>query len=424
MIGELINEKYKIEAAFSESHMYEIFSALEVATGTQVVVKILRESMAANAERVRGFSDEIKSFASLSHPLIAEVLDVDMYDDRPYVVSPVIKGKDLPALIKGDVLPMHECVKIIQELATVLQYAADQKVEHRTIKLSNVMRREDGRICVLSFTHPRLRLASKTTRSEGTGVHSDLYFLGTAFFELLAGESPIRKNGGINELWDMKLEKLLRIRHPDMPPEQVTRIVDFVRATLTRELGRRCNSHEEFLKSLADLSGKIRETSIRSKAARQLSMASQVVDALNGRMSNVNTSFPPVVNMPPAQVTAPAMAASAPVSILKSSDRSGKEGGDDNGFAQTAVEGNLALVVDNTGKEGFSGTSDNAGEAVPENKTTGRRHLRLVKPQTATAEKAEADNTWKQQEEKHWLRNPVIFMGLCLVVMVFLILFW
>ena len=423
MIGELINGKYKIEAAFSESHMYEIFSALEVGTGTQVIVKILKESMAANAERVRGFSDEIKSFASLSHPLIAEVLDVDMYDDRPYVVSPVVRGKELPALIKGEVLPMHECVKIIQELATVLQYAADQKVEHRTIKLSNVIRRDDGRICVLSFTHPRLRLASRSTRSEGTGVHSDLYFLGTAFFELLAGESPIRKNGGINELWDMKLEKLLRIRHPDMPPEQVTRIVDFVRATLTRELGRRCNSHEEFLKSLADLSGKIRETNIRSKAARQLSMASQVVDALNGRMSNVNTSLPPVVNMPPAQMTTPAMTASAPVSVLKSSERGSKDAGDGNGFAQTAIEGNLALVVDNSGKEGFNGASDNTGENVSEGKATGRRHLRLVKPQPAVAENTEAGN-WKLHEEKHWLRNPVVFMGLCLVVMVFLILFW
>ena len=423
MIGELINGKYKIEAAFSESHMYEIFSALEVGTGTQVIVKILKESMAANAERVRGFSDEIKSFASLSHPLIAEVLDVDMYEDRPYVVSPVVRGKELPALIKGEVLPMHECVKIIQELATVLQYAADQKVEHRTIKLSNVIRRDDGRICVLSFTHPRLRLASRSTRSEGTGVHSDLYFLGTAFFELLAGESPIRKNGGINELWDMKLEKLLRIRHPDMPPEQVTRIVDFVRATLTRELGRRCNSHEEFLKSLADLSGKIRETNIRSKAARQLSMASQVVDALNGRMSNVNTSLPPVVNMPPAQMTTPAMTASAPVSVLKSSERGSKDAGDGNGFAQTAIEGNLALVVDNSGKEGFNGASDNTGENVSEGKATGRRHLRLVKPQQAVAENTETGN-WKLHEEKHWLRNPVVFMGLCLVVMVFLILFW
>ncbi|GAB1352990.1 hypothetical protein MASR1M12_17230 [Erysipelotrichia bacterium] len=423
MIGELINGKYKIEAAFSESHMYEIFSALEVATGTQVVVKILRETMAANADRVRGFSDEIKSFASLSHPLIAEVLDVDMYDDRPYVVSPVIRGKELHSLIKGEVLPMQECVKIIQELATVLQYAADQKVEHRTIKLSNVIRRDDGRICVLSFTHPRLRLASKSTRSEGTGVHSDLYFLGTAFFELLAGESPIRKNGGINELWDMKLEKLLRIRHPDMPPEQVTRIVDFVRATLTRELGRRCNSHEEFLKSLADLSGKIRETGIRNKAARQLSMASQVVDALNGRMSNVNTALPPV-NMPQTRLAAPAMAASAPVSMLKTSDCDSKDAGDSNGFAQTAVEGNLALVVDNTGKEGFGGSSDNAGEAVAEGKNSARRHLRLVKTQAASAEKIGADNAWKQQDEKHWLRNPVIFMGLCLVAMVFLILFW
>jgi len=39
------------------------------------------------------------------------------------------------------------------------------------------------------------------------------------------------------------------------------------------------------------------------------------------------------------------------------------------------------------------------------------------------AENTETGN-WKLHEEKHWLRNPVVFMGLCLVVMVFLILFW
>ena len=33
MIGEIINEKYKIESVFSESHMYEVFTAIEAATG-------------------------------------------------------------------------------------------------------------------------------------------------------------------------------------------------------------------------------------------------------------------------------------------------------------------------------------------------------------------------------------------------------
>ncbi|HNX74491.1 MAG TPA: protein kinase [Candidatus Rifleibacterium sp.] len=415
MIGEIINGKYKIEAAFSESHMYEVYSALEVATGTRVVVKILKEQMAAIPDRVRGFSDEIKSFASLSHPLIAEVLDVDMFDDRPFVVSPIVEGKDLHALIRENILPLNDCIAIIQDMATVLQYACDQKVEYRTIKLSNVLRRTDGRLSVLSFTHPRLKLAVKTSRSEGSGVHSDLYFLGSTFFELLAGESPIRQRGGINELWDMKLEKLLRIRHPEISPLQVGKIVEFVRRTLTRELDKRFNSHEEFLKSLADLSGTLRETNIRNRV-KQMSMASQVVDALNGRMSNVNTSMPPVVAMP-KPAAAPARAAI--VSINRSADASADQQAP--GFADTAIEGNLALVVDNSGKDGFDGP-----EATDEPmKNQSKRHLRLVKPAAADqADQPTAPANWQGNDEKHWLYNPVLFMGICLTAMVFLILFW
>jgi serine/threonine protein kinase len=302
MIGEVINGKYKIEAAFSESHMYEVFTALEVATGTTVVIKILKEEMAQNSERVKGFSDEIRSFASLSHPMIAEVLDVDLFEDRPYVVVPLVRGRELHNMIKEETVSFADSCKIVQDLATVLQYASDQNVEHRTIKLSNVLRDSDGKLTVLSFTHPRLKLANRSPRSENSGVHSDLFFLGTTFFELLAGESPIRKRGGINELWDMKLEKLLRIRHAELAPEQLSRIVDFVKKALTRDMGNRFNSHEDFLKSLADLSGIIRANTIRSKA-RQLSMASQVVDALNGRMSNVNMHVPVMTNAVAASQT-------------------------------------------------------------------------------------------------------------------------
>jgi hypothetical protein len=38
-------------------------------------------------------------------------------------------------------------------------------------------------------------------------------FLGNPLYELLAGESPIRTRGGLNELWDMKLEKASNKTH-------------------------------------------------------------------------------------------------------------------------------------------------------------------------------------------------------------------
>ena len=59
MIGETINEKYKIESVFAESHMYEVFTAIEAATGQTVVLKLMKEEMAVSPERVKIFSEEI-----------------------------------------------------------------------------------------------------------------------------------------------------------------------------------------------------------------------------------------------------------------------------------------------------------------------------------------------------------------------------
>ncbi|MBP5470884.1 MAG: protein kinase, partial [Candidatus Riflebacteria bacterium] len=291
MIGEIINEKYKIESVFSESHMYEIFTAVEAATGHTVVLKLMKEEMAINEKRVKVFSEEIKNFASLSHPNIAEILDLDLYEDRPYVVSPLIEGKELNLVMKDELLSLPDSVKIIQDLAAVLQCASDHKIENRNINLSNVIRKKDGHITVLSFTLPRLRLVSTTTvkRNENSGIQADLYFLGTALYELLAGKSPIRKIGGLHELWDMNLERELRIRHPELEPDQQRKVVEFIRKTLTREMNLRFENYEAFLKGLADLAGNIRQANIKNKLSRQMSMASHIVDVLNNKINTTTT---------------------------------------------------------------------------------------------------------------------------------------
>lgn len=403
MIGEVISDKYKIVAPFSESHMYEVFKALEIATGAAVVIKILKEEMAVNTERVKNFSEEIRSFASFSHPLIAEILDIDMFDDRPYVVTELVDGTDLHTWIRGETLPFAEAVKIMQDLATVLQFASDQTILNRTIKLSNVLRNKDGKLKVLAFTHPRLKLAGRVRTTENIGVHSDLFFLGTTFFELLAGESPIRKRGGINELWDMKLAAQMRIRHSALTPEQIDKVVKLVRKTLTRDMKNRFESHEEFLKAVADLSGSIRGSSIRKKS-QQLSMASQVVDALNGRMSNVNTA---------GSVKAEkVLEAGMPVSnSLK--QESNLNDAVEVGSA-SVFEGNLALATEVQ--------ADESGEMKFSHQKVRRPELKVLKFPERTA--ASSKEMWSDTEEKHWLRNPVLFMGSCLFVMLFLIFFW
>lgn len=415
MIGEIINDKYKIESVFSESHMYEIFTAIEAATGQTVVLKLMKEEMAVSTERVKIFSEEVKNFASLSHPLIAEILDLDVFENRPYVVSPLISGKELNLVMKDEILSLPDSVKIIQDLATVLQCASDHKIENRNINLSNVLRRQDGHITVLSFTLPRLKLISSnaTKRSENAEIQADLYFLGTALFELLAGESPIRKIGGLNELWDMKLEKDLRIRHPELEPDQQDKIIAFINKTLTREISQRFKNYEEFLKGLADLAGNLRSASIKNRNSRQMSMASHVVDVLNGKITSTAA-------ISSGTMSAPSNEKLATSASLKSNNQNKPM---EAGYAEPCVEGNLALAVDNEEDE----NDEEAKKALVTSKKSSSK-LRVVK--SSTTVKVSGKNTQNQQESNEWaedrnmFKSPVFIIGMVLAIMVTLILFW
>ena len=408
MIGEIINEKYKIESVFSESHMYEIFTAIEAATGQTVVLKLMKEEMAVNEKRVKVFSEEIKNFASLSHPNIAEILDLDVFEDRPYVVSPLIEGKELNLVMKDELLSLPDSVKIIQDLAAVLQCASDHKIENRNINLSNVIRKKDGHITVLSFTLPRLRLVSTTPvkRNENSGIQADLYFLGTALYELLAGKSPIRKIGGLHELWDMNLERDLRIRHPELEPEQQRKVVEFIRKTLTREMNLRFENYEAFLKGLADLAGNIRQANIKNKLSRQMSMASHIVDVLNNKINSTNTILPRSSETP--SKTAKSNVVTANLKSANKEDSSKQE----IGFAETAVDGNLALAVDNN--DITEETLDNSLKQSPQ--------LKLIKNTKTVKTKVKASNEWA--DERSILKSPVVIIGFALIIMVLLILFW
>ena len=412
MIGEIINDKYKIESVFSESYMYEIFTAIEAATGQTVVLKLMKEEMAVNAERVRIFSEEIKNFASLSHPNIAEILDLDMFEDRPYVVSPLISGKELNFVMKEEVLSLPDSVKIIQDLAAVLQCAADHKIENRNINLSNVIRKKDGHVTVLSFTLPRLKLitSNPVKRNENAGIQADLYFLGTALYELLAGKSPIRKIGGLHELWDMNLEKELRIRHPELEPSQQKRIVDFIRKTLTREMNQRFNSYEEFLKSIADLAGDFRQKTIRNKVSRQMSMASHIVDVLNNKINTTTTIVGSGVNE-----SVKTTKTSASAAVLKAVDsKTSKEL--QTGYAEGCVDGNLALSVqsDEVSEEEKDSLEVVSSKSAP--------HLKLIKNNKTANKVKNQSSEWA--EDKNIMKSPVFIIGMILAVMVLLILFW
>ncbi|MFZ2960364.1 MAG: protein kinase [Candidatus Ozemobacteraceae bacterium] len=295
MIGTILQEKYAVKALLAESHLYEIFAAVEVETDTDVVIKLMKEDVAADFNRVKMFNEEVRTFAKLSHPGIAQIMDMDTAGKRPFIVTEPVAGVNLLSWARGENPPSFmAAVKAARDIAGILQYALDEGVVRRSAKLSNIMRGDDGTIKLLSFSLPRLHVVGVGSSFDiASGIQSDLFFLGTTIFELITGESPIRKRGGLNETWDDMLRRALRTRHPQLPPASIEKVIETIERTFTREMARRFLDHTAFLKAMADLlhlaEGADRAPRV-AVARREMSTASEVVDAINGRNPQAGNS--------------------------------------------------------------------------------------------------------------------------------------
>ncbi len=417
MIGTLINGKYELLQTLSESHQFEVFTALERETGATVAVKLLREELCDNQERIQIFCEEIKAFAALSHPSIVHILDMDLFGRRPFVVTELFEGVDLKTWMQSDPPSFKDVGRVIQDLTAVLQYACDQKVTRRSIKLSNVFRLRDGSVKVLTFSHPRLKLVGAENREydEAAGVQSDLFFLGSTMFEMLTGESPIRKRGGLHELWESRLRQALRVRHAHLTPEDIDRVVDVLDRTLTRNVRRRFESHAAFLVALSDLlhasDGALRkERALTAPTARAaLATAAEVVDAIHGRLPGSSV----VASRRPAAAAPPLAAAGA---------QARQTGG------TPAVAGQMAAPMAGSGATALAASPEpedlpeEFAADEPEAAPPTRPRLTVV-PKIGRS--APTSRIWRKADEQtRWWRNPLLMMGALLLLMILLILFW
>jgi len=449
MIGKTINGKYEICQSLAESLMYEVYSALEVETGMPVAVKLMRGEMAENQERVKAFSDEVRLVAGISHPSIVPVLDFDLYEGRPFAVTEFTEGTDLRECIHAEKpLSFFDACRAVQQLAVLLQHACDQRVAVRSIKLSNIIRTNTGLIKVLSFSLPRLRLVG-VGADEAAGIQSDLYFLGTTLYELIAGESPMRKRGGINEVWDDKLRQALRIRHSQLTPEQIEMVAEFVEKTLTRTVRNRFVDHAAFLVGLSDLmhvSGDAERVE-REMKRRKLSTASEIVDAINGRRASATVTAAAAGSGAMAAGTSGqgrqsvAATASAAVSFVgASAGRAADEGVSSvplkaipGGVSMTGrvgrCAGTAALAVASDAVETPASALCPAEEMQLQGDmaAAAKPVLRLLQGGRDKAQGRSAGKIWQGVEEQPWIRHPYAAIGIgsfLLALFVSLLIFW
>ncbi len=142
---------YEITAQIGVGGMGEVYRATDTNLKRAVAIKVLPETVAADAERLARFQREAEVLASLNHPNIAIIHGLEKSDGVTGLVMELVEGPTLADRIGQGPIPIDEALAIAKQIADALEAAHEQGIIHRDLKPPNVKVRDDGTVKVLDF---------------------------------------------------------------------------------------------------------------------------------------------------------------------------------------------------------------------------------------------------------------------------------
>ena len=159
---------YEIVAPLGAGGMGEVYRARDTRLGRDVALKILPESFALDHERLHRFELETRAVAAFNHPNILALYDVGQHNGSPFLVSELLEGESLRAVLDRGSLPPRKAIDYGVQIAHGLAIAHAKEIVHRDLKPENLFLTKDGRVKILDFG-----LAKALQKTGGTGSDSD-----------------------------------------------------------------------------------------------------------------------------------------------------------------------------------------------------------------------------------------------------------
>lgn len=162
---------FEISGMLGKGGMGEVYRARDTKLQREVAIKILPEIFALDAERLARFEREARVLATLDHPNIGALYDLQESDGIRFLVMQLIEGETLADLIARGPLAISELLPLFAQIAEGLEAAHDSGIVHRDLKPSNIAIGNDGRVKVLDFglaTSVEPRITSGLSPSDAT----------------------------------------------------------------------------------------------------------------------------------------------------------------------------------------------------------------------------------------------------------------
>ena len=208
MVGQTISH-YKITERLGEGGMGVVYKAEDTKLRRTVALKFPSINRLASEEEKARFVREAQAVATLNHPNICTIYEIDEADGHTFIAMEFVEGQSIKEKLRARPLPLEEALDIATQAAQGLQVAHDAGVVHRDIKSANLMVTGKGQVKVMDFGLAQVGDRSQLTKTGttlGTAAYmspeqalanptdhrTDNWSLGVVLYEMITGQLPFQ----------------------------------------------------------------------------------------------------------------------------------------------------------------------------------------------------------------------------------------
>jgi len=286
---EKLGSQYEPIRRLGGGEYSNVYLVRNKATGKELALKILdyyfliQKLKKENIDNSKLRFDEIKKrfiteanlYKKIEHPNIVKIHEMGVVEEEkdsieiPYFFMDYVKGSSLDAVIKKEApLPIERVMEIAGNILSALEVIHKNNIVHRDLKPANIMiEAETGSAILIDFGIAKDSTVSKLTVTGamlGTPVYmapeqfmdssnvapvTDIYSFGMVIYEMLTGETPVKKGNNFFEIMNWHRKKTLPPITEKAPtlPEGLNMILS---RAMAKDPNNRYKSAKEFMASL------------------------------------------------------------------------------------------------------------------------------------------------------------------------------
>ncbi len=208
MIGKTISH-YKILEKLGEGGMGVVYKAEDTKLRRTVALKFLSPQALGSDEDKARFIHEAQAAASLNHPNICTIHEIDIFDGQDFIAMECVEGQSLRDRIASGPLKLDDAVNLAIQIAEGLREAHEKGIIHRDIKPANMMITARGQVKIMDFGLAKSQrgvaltqtgttlgtvayMSPEQARGEAVDQRTDLWSLGAMLYEMVTGLRAFR----------------------------------------------------------------------------------------------------------------------------------------------------------------------------------------------------------------------------------------